>query len=400
MNLFKPYLIVEINDNNFIFLVVEYNENLDFKVILSRKVESLGTEKKRVTDIDAVYKILKENVQQIEKDINFTFKYAFLINDQEDFNCINVSGYKKLGGSQISNEDISYILNNIKKLINDNEQKETLIHIFNSSFVLDNKNLNKLPIGLHGDFYNQQLTSFSLPKNDIKNSKIAFNKCNIEIERILFKPFIKVLNRIKNYNIKDDHFFMIDLGLTKSSISVFENLSFKYYESFNFGTNVVSTDVSKVCALKLDNVFNFFKEINFNQVNKEDENFLSEKFFVGENFRKISLSHIKNISIARIEEIIELIFEKNINIKNLKEGKKSIYFFLEDHNFFKNFENDLKSKISINYSSQFHKNPQNEDINICMSSADLIAKGWEREAIPIIQTKKSIISRIFSKVFH
>ena len=109
MNLFKPYLIVEINDNNFIFLVVEYNENLDFKVILSRKVESLGTEKKRVTDIDAVYKILKENVQQIEKDINFTFKYAFLIKDQEDFNCINVSGYKKLGGSQISNEDISYI---------------------------------------------------------------------------------------------------------------------------------------------------------------------------------------------------------------------------------------------------------------------------------------------------
>ena len=89
MNLFKPYLIVEINDNNFIFLVVEYNENLDFKVILSRKVESLGTEKKRVTDIDAVYKILKENVQKIEKDINFTFKYAFLINDQEDFkrNC-------------------------------------------------------------------------------------------------------------------------------------------------------------------------------------------------------------------------------------------------------------------------------------------------------------------------
>jgi len=32
-------------------------------------------------------------------------------------------------------------------------------------------------------------------------------------------------------------------------------------------------------------------------------------------------------------------------------------------------------------------------------SAELIGKGWEKEAIPTIQTKKSIISRIFSIFF-
>ena len=35
----------------------------------------------------------------------------------------------------------------------------------------------------------------------------------------------------------------------------------------------------------------------------------------------------------------------------------------------------------------------------CLSAAELIGKGWEREAIPIIQTKKSLITRIFKSLF-
>ena len=42
---------------------------------------------------------------------------------------------------------------------------------------------------------------------------------------------------------------------------------------------------------------------------------------------------------------------------------------------------------------------QDEHLNACLMSAELIGKGWEKEAIPTIQTKKSIISRIFSIFF-
>ena len=42
---------------------------------------------------------------------------------------------------------------------------------------------------------------------------------------------------------------------------------------------------------------------------------------------------------------------------------------------------------------------QDENLGACIGSAELMGKGWEREAIPIIQTKKSIISRIFNTIF-
>ena len=81
------------------------------------------------------------------------------------YKCINVSGYKNLLGSQVTDDDISFILNDIKKIISDNQPNESLIHLFNSKFVLDKNNIEKIPIGLYGEFYNQQLTFFLLPKN-------------------------------------------------------------------------------------------------------------------------------------------------------------------------------------------------------------------------------------------
>ena len=37
MEIDQPYLFVEINDKNFNFLVVKYDENFDFKIVYSRR---------------------------------------------------------------------------------------------------------------------------------------------------------------------------------------------------------------------------------------------------------------------------------------------------------------------------------------------------------------------------
>ncbi len=44
------------------------------------------------------------------------------------------------------------------------KKQKTIMHIFNSKSVLDGKNIENLPIGLFGDFYNHELTFFSYRK--------------------------------------------------------------------------------------------------------------------------------------------------------------------------------------------------------------------------------------------
>ena len=46
--------------------------------------------------------------------------------------------------------------------------------------------------------------------------------------------------------------------------------------------------------------------------------YVEKKYFNKNNFRKISLKNIIEISSARIEEMINIIFNKNKHLKNIK----------------------------------------------------------------------------------
>ncbi len=398
MEINQPYLFVEINDKNFNFLVVKYDENFDFKIIYSETIKSEGISNGKVVDALIISKIIKENLNLIENKINFTFKSATIISDQNTYKCINVSGYKNLSGSQITDDDISFILNDIKKIISDNQPNKTLIHLFNSKFVLDKNNIEKIPIGLYGEFYNQHLTFFLLPKNDLKNLKLIFNNCHINIERVVYKNFAEGINLI-NKNSISKSVGIININKKRSKISIFKNLSFVYSEDYSFGSDIIMSDVEKVCSLNIDIVKNIFKNMSFENLNEKENDYLDENFFQGNKFRKISLSHLNEVISARIEEIINLIFMKNINLKYLKNENIDVYLFFEDVNMFKNLKKSFAKKFSENQRVFIENLNQDENLGACIGSAELMGKGWEREAIPIIQTKKSIISRIFNTIF-
>ena len=397
MEIEKPYLFAEINEKNFIFLVVKYDENFDFKVIYSISKESEGILDGKITNVESSSKIIKDCLNLIEKKVNFIFKDVTVINNQGNFSCINISGFKKLSGSQILDENISYLLNNIKKLVLDNQSDKSLIHLFNSNFFLDHVVLKNPPIGLHGEFYNQHLTFFLLPKNDLKNLRILLNKCNLNIERIILKPFAQGAQKIIKKNIKES-FVLINIGKNKSNISIFNNLSFVYSETFYFGTDIIMKDVSKVCSLKVRNVENIFSQLNFDSL--QEEKYLDKGYFKDETFRKISINHIKDIITARADELINLIYTNNVNLENLRKEVKFVYFSFEDYNFLKNLKKSFeKTFLDEKKSIEFEEKTQDEHMTSCLASAELIGRGWEREAIPTIQTKKSIISRIFSTFF-
>ena len=82
-------------------------------------------------------------------------------------------------------ENVTYILNSLKACVDETEPKKTILHIFNSKFNLDNKTIENLPIGLFGDFYAHELSFTLINKNDHKNLKTIFDKCNLKIKKIL-----------------------------------------------------------------------------------------------------------------------------------------------------------------------------------------------------------------------
>ncbi len=329
----NPKLLIEINETNYIFVVGDLNDSDIFKVNEKRVVKNTSFFKDKFTDLNKAKQIIKENVESIESKLNFIFKEVIVILD--NFYClpINVSGFKKLNGSQILKENISFILNSTKLAISENEKDKTIIHIFNSKSVLDDAVVDNLPIGLFGDFYNHELSFLLIKNNDLKNIHQIFAEANINIKKILIKSFVEGTQLIEK-NKEDDTFFMLKINRLSSQISYFEKSSLRYLENFFFGSDFIYKDVEKVCSLKKEVVNEFFLKNSFEDIlkNKKEDEILEKDYFKNISYRKIRKELMFDVARARVEEILNIVFIKNINLNLSKKSTQKITIFIEDKN--------------------------------------------------------------------
>ena len=390
-------LYIEINDSNYIFFVGEMNEHNNFKIIHKSEVHIEKIEKNTTLNLKKNFNLIKENIYIIEQKLNFTFNELVLILDNFSTKYINLTGFKKLNRSQISRENITYILNTLKACVDEIEFEKTILHIFNSRFYLDGKEIYNLPIGLFGDFYAHELSFVLINTNDYKNLKNIFDKCNLKIKKIFTKSFIEGAYICeKKKNIKN--FFQIKINQKNSKIFYYENNSLKFEQLFNFGTDIIIKDISKITSLDLNIVKNILKKIKLKDNIAESE-LIEENLLIDCKNKKIKKKLIYDIALARIKEIFDIILFKNINFKNYKNFTKDIFLDLNDKSQIKCFDK-IFSKVCSEYNCHINLTDSLFNKKIFSTVNKLVHFGWKSEAIPLTQSKKSLIARIFDAIFE
>ena len=390
-------LYIEINDSNYIFLVGKMNEHNNFKVIYKSEAPIEKIEKNSISTLQKNFNLIKENIYIIEQKLNFTFNELVLILDNFSTKYINLTGFKKLNRSQISRENITYILNTLKACVDEIEFEKTILHIFNSRFYLDGKEIYNLPIGLFGDFYAHELSFVLINTNDYKNLQNIFDKCNLKIKKIFTKSFIEgAYTCEKQLNIKN--FFQIKINQKNSKIFYYENNSLKFEQLFNFGTDIIIKDISKITSLDLNIIKNILKKIKLKDNIAESE-LIEENLLIDCKNKKIKKKLIYDIALARIKEIFDIILFKNINFKNYKNFTKDIFLDLNDKPQIKCFDK-IYSKVCSEYNCHINLTDSLFDKKIFSTVNKLVHFGWKSEAIPLTQSKKSLIARIFDAIFE
>ena len=142
----NPVLFVEINDTKFVFVAGIYTDQ-NFKIVEKFLSYNRSILKNKFININEAENDIKKGLAIIEKKLNYVFKEVNVVINCLNYSCLNISSFKKLNGSQILKENISYILNSLKTLVTENEQNKTIIHIFNSKSLLDGIQTENLPIG-------------------------------------------------------------------------------------------------------------------------------------------------------------------------------------------------------------------------------------------------------------
>lgn len=398
MEIYSPNLFIEINSSEYIFIVGDKNENDHFRIIYKNIITNQAIFDSKIIDFDLAYNTIKKNLYLIEQELNYTFKEIILIID--NFNCsfVNLAGYKKLNGSQILKENITYILNSLKSNIDEFEDQKTILHIFNSKYCLDKKNIENIPIGLFGDFYSQELSFNLINNNDFNNLNNIFDKCNLKIKKILLKSFVEGVY-LSNKNPNIDTFFLAKINENNSKIFFFENNALKFEQNFSFGSNLVINDISKITSLNKSIVK---KILSNSKLTEEtlDQELVEKELFENENYRKIKKKLIFEIAAARIKELSEVLIKKNINFENFHKKDLIIFLKIKDRLNLECFKNSYSLYFSKNnyFTIKFINSIETNDL--VDNANTLVNYGWKKEAVPVIQPKKSLIVTLFDTIFN
>ena len=391
-------LFIEIDNFDFFFVVASFENDYEFKLLFRNSVPIEGIHNGQITDIKSILNIFKKNIYTIEQKLNLVFKEVVLVVSNSDNPIINISGYKKLSGSQLVKENITYILNSLKSKISEIEKEKTILHIFNSKYNLDNKELKNLPIGLFGDFYSHELSFFLINSHNYKNLIDILNKCNLKVKKIISKKFIDGANLI-NENLGVETFVKIEINKNNSQIIYFQNSSLKFFEDFKFGSDIILNDISKIIGLEIENAREILINTDFSNP-KSREEFIKKKFFRVGHYKEIKKELIFEIAYARIKELSEIMLFKNINLDFFIKKKIPLFLKINDEIIAKSFLESFKLFFSKKNKYQLKFLGPKDYSSLYNDALKIVHYGWKKEAVPIIVQKKSIIERFFNLFFN
>ena len=159
-------------------------------------------------------------------------------------------------------------------------------------------------------------------------------------------------------------------------------------------------DVSKLCSLKIEEVNVLLTDCNLEEKTLDgNENYIDKKYFTISPYRKVKLKLVLDVITARLEEFIEIFAQKNSNLTFLKKEIDTFLIKIGEKDFSKNIKY-LLMNINKKFNFKFIDDLDDHFLIGINGAAELISKGWEKEAIPIIQQKKSFISGFFSRLFN
>ena len=386
-------LIIELDNDKIKYGVFKTNENLDYKLLTNKISKNAGIKKGKIFDFEYSTKIISDDLHEIEKNVNRVFKSISIVLNQKEMFCTNLCGFKKLNGSKVEKSDLDYILNEAKNSISNNQKNNSILHIFNSNFILDKIKQDKAPLNIFGDHLSLHMTFVSIPDNNLKNIKEVFNHSDLKIDRIISKPYAENINLL-NSNKKLKNFISINIGNDLSTISLCQDSSLVFFKTFPFGTNSIYSDINQLCSLSKDEA-----KLIIENLENSKSSYIDRKFFINSDYKKLSLNHFKEIINARIKEMLDYTFNNNkdLNYYEKKIGKINIFF--EDIDIYKNLGEIFTSYIAFKDEKILVENFTYDDLGTLYGAAELIFRGWPNEALPFSTKKKSIISSFFDRFF-
>ena len=219
----------------------------------------------------------------------------------------------------------------------------------------------------------------------------------MNIKKVISKSFVDGVSLIEK-NSKLETFFKIEIDLNNTQVIFFENSSLRYIQNFNFGLNIINKDISKITSLDENIIKDILLNSNFS-IQSLEQDYVEQKFFKNNNYRKIKKKLISQIAEARIKELAEILVIKNTNVSFLLKKKAPIFLQVNDKSHEKCFKNVYINCFSKNKYFDLKLIYSHTIETLFKNANEIVQFGWKKEAVPVVHEKRSMIAKIFDIFF-
>ena len=311
---------IDIGNSKISCVVSDFKSKDTINILSIKSLPSVNINKNTILNYDEFLNQLKTIILESEK------------NSQTKIKSINLSiplfdHIIKYYSSEINlhNEKISNL--HLNKLVNQSEYFETESNFTNIlnyiiSYEIDHKNVSSIPYETFAENIKLIFIKLMIKAKIIQNYSDIFKKIDLYVENFIPSPISSSLAVITR-DEKELGSICIDLGHSNTSITIFENNKCIYSDSFSIGSNNITNDIARGVSTTISSAERL-KTLYGSLVSSpsDDHEIIEIPIISGDKntFKQITRSNLNAIIRPRIEETLELIWQK-IRDNNLRNKK-------------------------------------------------------------------------------
>ena len=356
--------------------------------IFTSEKDCISNFNEKYFDISRSNEVINSLIKAAEKKIDSHIKNIDLMIDTPDMFSIDISIKRTSDKNKYSNSDILSLLQEGKNLIQNNYFDKKIVHMIAKKFIFDDIEYFEIPnkeLNYNSLIVDLKFICFS--NNIFKKLQDIFNINHIVIHNLYSSSYV----RSSNYNLNFENYkkkIFLDIGYNKSTVIVFEDKRFLFFNVLPVGGKHITKDISVLLKIDINDAENMKKSLN-----KSDTVF-ENKF--NQNIKLKSPDLYKQIIHARVDEIIKL---------NLANEYFNSFFYQNDDSvlIFTGEGSKILNKNSIFLEEKFDffneiSFFEEDSTSICESGFNFDKEKKFQEVS--FQTKKSKNKGFFEKFFN
>ena len=312
---------LDIGNSKISCVIADYKTTEKINILSIVSVPNNNIKKNIILNFENLHDQIKSLVNEAEK-LSQTKLNSINLN----LSLLNSNSYYYDSAIELKNERISEL--HLKKIINQSEyfnNQSEKFEVFNNitSYDIDNNLYFNAPIGNYSDNIKINFYKINIQKKYSDNISSVIKKLKLNIDNYIPSPLSSSLSSLTK-DEKELGTICIDLGHSTSSISVFENNKFVYGDAIGVGSNNVTLDIARGLSTNISSAERL-KTLYGSLVSSpsDDHEIIEIPVISGDknSFKQITRSSLNAIIRPRIEETLEMIWQKikdnNLNNKKL-----------------------------------------------------------------------------------